>query len=522
MLNKFGIGKRIGLAFGLVGLVVIAIAGITLYSFNAFKQSMKDVRTQSDQIMLAKDTHRRALQVMTYIGAMAATGNKGYLESIAKEREAYKANLDTMMSITHTEESKKVLQAVVDVVGNARESNTQVLELAKSGKTAEAMKMFADVSLPNLALWNAAFDKLNERRQVRMEEALTNADAQIRHESWILLAVGIVALLAVAFLGYVITASITRPINGFMGVLGRVAQGNLTAEARVDSQDEIGQLGRSLNDALRNLRESLREVTSASMSVASGATELSTSAEQMSTTTQEIAQSGETLHLATDTVTSAIVQFMASVEQVAGNVKVSVEHMEEAVSATDAGSAGSKDAAKRMARIREATAKISSAVNVIREIAQQTNLLSLNAAIEAAKAGEQGKGFAVVAEEVRKLAERSRQATVEIEKLILETREAVEGGVSSVETTTGLMDRIHGSIASVSNRVREIGLATKEQSSTVAEIAKRMEESAQEVGQNATATQELSATVQEISRTASDLAQVSESLAAAVAKFQIG
>jgi methyl-accepting chemotaxis protein len=212
---------------------------------------------------------------------------------------------------------------------------------------------------------------------------------------------------------------------------------------------------------------------------------------------------------------------MASVEQVAGNVSVSVDRTCQAVGATEEGAQGSKDAAERMDRIHQATARISSAVAVIQEIAQQTNLLSLNAAIEAAKAGDKGKGFAVVAEEVRKLAERSRAATVEIEQLIKDTHAAVAGGVTSVQATSGLMGRIHGAVTDVAARVREIGVATKEQSGTAGEIAKRMEESAREVSQNAAATQELSATVQEISRTAADLAQVSETMARAVAAFQV-
>ena len=521
MLDDISIGKRIGLVFGAAGSITLLAIGISLYSFNNFRQAMQLVHSEADQIILAKDTHNRALQVMTFIGATASTGKDTYLADIKAQREAYKANLDALGTMTHTEASKKVLQNVVEAVGSARDANTRVVELATTGHSEEASRMFNEISLPKLADWNRAFNSLNERRKARMEESLAIVDTQIRHETWILLGVGLAMLAAVAFLGVLLTRSIVGPIQGFMGVLGKVAEGDLTVKAKADHKDEVGRLGRSLNETLGNLKDSLREVTSASGSVASGATELSASAEQMSATTQEIARSGETLHTAIDTVSSAIVQFVASVTQVAGNVEASAKHSEKAVDASEAGARGSRDAAERMDRVRAAAEHISKAVGVIREIAQQTNLLSLNAAIEAAKAGDQGKGFAVVADEVRKLAERSRQATVEIEQLIAETQEAVASGVTSVRDTSEHMSHIRASIENVSVRVKEIGTATTEQSSTAAEISHRMEESAREVGQNAAATQELSATVQEITRTASDLAHVAEQMATAVRKFRI-
>ena len=521
MLGNIRIGKRIGLAFGVVSLAALLAIGIALYSFNNFRQSMIFVRSEADQIVIAKDTHNRALQVMTFIGATVTSGKDIYLGDIKAQRAIYKANLDQLDKMTHTEGSRKALQDVVDAVGSARDANTQVMELATKGHAAEASKVFNEISLPKLADWNNAFDRLNQRRHARMEESLAAAESQIRHETWTLLGVALGLLAAVVAVGVALTRSIVEPIHGFMGILGQVAGGDLTAEAQAGSLDEIGHLGRSLNQALGNLKETLREVNNASDSVASGATELSASAEQMSSTTQEIARGGETLSEATDTVSSAIVQFVASVTQVAGNVEASAKHTDAAVEASEAGARGSKDAAEGMDRIHAATEKISKAVGVIREIAQQTNLLSLNAAIEAAKAGDQGKGFAVVADEVRKLAERSRQATVEIEQLIEGTREAVTSGVKSVRVTTGLMSRIRDSIEIVSSRVKEIGVATNEQSGTAAEISRRMEVSAREVGQNAAATQELSSTVQEISRTASDLAHISEVMATAVRKFRI-
>jgi methyl-accepting chemotaxis protein len=525
MLNQLRIGKRLAVGFGLIVVILIAAVGSGVLGFRSLHLALDEVRQENLQIVLAKDAYAHAMQTLAYVGAAAASDDpaarQDYLLAVQTQRDTYTADLTAMQSLATGEQSRRMLAELEADLKDIRPINAKVLELAKAGQRMEALNVYAQASCPKLVVWNSAFGNLSNRRQARLDAAMAGAEERIHSSTLVIIGAGLVAIAAALALGYGITRSITRPIDGFLGVLAQVAAGNLAVQAEVASRDEIGELGGSLNQALGSLRGTIREVSQAAMAVASGATELSASAEQMSATTQEIAKSGELLQTATDTVASAILQFQASVQQVAGNVQVSVEQTDQAVDATKAGAEGSRDAGARMVLIHGATGKIASAVAVIQEIAQQTNLLSLNAAIEAAKAGDNGKGFSVVAEEVRKLAERCRAATVEIEHLIQDTRAAVADGESSVQTTSGLMDRIQGAISQVADRVHEIGAATREQSCTAEEIARSMADSAREVGQNAAGTQQLSATVQEISRTASELARIAETMASEVARFQV-
>ncbi len=525
MFNQLPIGKRLSLGFGVILAILLFTVGAGIWELRILGRAAQEVRRQSVQSTLAMEAHAQALQAVAYMGAVAGSADpevgRGFLALVKTQRDGYTGRLATLRANTVTAETLKLLDDLQAAIADVREINNQVLTLAQAGRTREASQLFATGACPKLRPMAQGFDRLAQRRQVRMEEAMARVEALVRRSTWALAAAALVALAAAGYLGAGLTRSITRPVAGFMGVLDAVAAGNLRVRAKVDTRDEIGHLGQTLNQALARLQEMIQQVAQAAATVASGAAELSASSDQMSATTQEIARSGELLQGVTDSVASSVVQFTASVEQVAGNLDVSAHQVQQAVGATEAGAQGSRDAAGRMGLIRDAAGKIASVVSVIQEIAQQTNLLSLNAAIEAAKAGDKGKGFAVVAEEVRKLAERSRSATVEIEKLILDTRAAVEGGVSSVRAAAGQMEVIQASIGTVASRVREIDTATREQAATAGDIAKRMEDSAREVGQNAAATQQLSATVREITRTTADLARVADTMARAVAAFQV-
>ena len=338
------------------------------------------------------------------------------------------------------------------------------------------------------------------------------------------LIVGVIVLALVG--GSAIAASISKPLNKVLDVLTRVAAGDLTARSDVTTRDEMGLLSREVNTTADKINEIISLVAHNASQVTAAATQLHATATQMSTGAEEVAQQAATVATASE-------EMAATSFEIAQNCSLAAESSRHANDRAETGSSVVQETVTVMNRIADRVRssagtveglgsrsdQIGEIIGTIEDIADQTNLLALNAAIEAARAGEQGRGFAVVADEVRALAERTTKATKEIAQMIKaiqgETKGAVtsmEEGVREVEKGTGdaaksgeALRAILDQIGSVTMQVSQIATAAEEQTATTGEINNNIQQITEVVQHTARGAEESAQAAEQLARLAEEL-----------------
>ena len=393
------------------------------------------------------------------------------------------------------------------------------------------------------AQFDAAFDafineidSLESIIQTRAATSLKGLRDTVDSSRWIMIAIVVAALVTGVLLGQVITASITRPLGACVTLASRIERGDLTASATPTGSDEIAHLQSTLERMRAGLDTMIRGIRDGINTLNGATTALTQSAEQSekASTEQSDAASGmaaavEQLSVSIDHIGTLAHDANESARASATELNASGQVIHESADDMTEVARAVNEAAGTIQSLEDFSSQISSVINVIKDIADQTNLLALNAAIEAARAGEQGRGFAVVADEVRKLAERTSNSTQEIADTIAKiqsgTQRAVTemaDGVARVNTGVELAHRagesvrgIRASAEQVGDAVSDITRTLAEQSSTTHEIATRLER----IASAAEANRDLVGNTATSSRT---LAGMAVQLEAMVARFQVG
>lgn len=530
-LRNMNIAPRALLGFALIGLLMLGLGIFSLVQMGNIRQAgvaIEQVSVPSIKILdelTALNLRMRTLSYRLLLNREPAT-QRDTLNLLDQRNSQIDRARQAYLPMIVAADEQAAFDQYGQLLNQYRQLESRMRTLSQADRLDELRDLLNRDLLANSEQINKVMDTL-----VRIntdQTRATNEKAASQYAGAFALVIGLlVAATVLTFAcAFLLTRSIVKPIEEALKSAEQVADGDLTHVIRAEGTDEAARLLLAMARMQDKLRDTLQQI-------AGSATQLASAAEELNAVTDESARGLQQQNNEIEQAATAVTEMTSAVEEVARNAVSTSEASSEASRSTGDGrdlvmetvgaiermSGDVQATAKLITHLAEQSRDIGKVLDVIRGLADQTNLLALNAAIEAARAGEAGRGFAVVADEVRALAHRTQQSTSEIERMIGSIQGGTEEAVESMRTSTeraestlniargaGMaLDTIAGAVAQINERNLVIASAAEEQAQVAREVDRNLVNINDLSVQSATGAHQTSAASAELSRLAVDL-----------------
>ena len=530
-LRNMNIAPRAFLGFAFIGALMLFLGVFALNQMSKIRAATEDITLTSVPSIRALDEFTQLtlrLRVLSYrlLTNREPDVQQKTLEAFDMRNQQIRTAQGIYEKLIDSSEERATYDEYVRLLGQYHQIEARMKSLSQANQVEELRALLNSELLANSEQVNAVLTRLVDINN-KMANA-TNQQAEDQYNMAFDLVVGllIVATVLTLLFAWLLTRSITQPISQALEAAEEVAEGNLTRPIKVDGNDEAGRLLAAMAKMQDKLRDTLQRI-------AGSATQLASAAEELNAVTDESARGLTQQNNEIEQAATAVNEMTSAVEEVARNAVSTSEAsrnattsagdgrdlVQETVSAIERMSGDVQATATLIGDLANESRDIGKVLDVIRGLADQTNLLALNAAIEAARAGEAGRGFAVVADEVRALAHRTQQSTGEIERMIGSIQAGTEHAVDSMRNSTeraestlniakgaGMsLDTINTAIVEINERNLVIASAAEEQAQVAREVDRNLVNIRDLSVQSATGASQTSAASSELSRLAVDL-----------------